>query len=146
MISRICPSCHRKIEYGKICPCGVDIKRNRNRIYDKCQRNKSSDAFYHSKEWKQVKENISSIYVGIDIYAYYEHGHLEYADIIHHIKEVKEDWEERLSTDNLIPVSKASHAEIHAEMKKNKAAIQAKLMYYKEKWKKEYGTGHIQQS
>lgn len=113
--------------------------RERNRAYDKFQRNKKSDNFYHSEEWKRAKEYVMSIYMGVDIYAYYEHGRLEYADIVHHIIEVKADWDKRLSISNLIPVSAGSHNEIHKEMKKDAYAVQEKLRLYKAKWKKEFG-------
>ena len=50
---------------------------------------------------------------GIDPYAQ-KHGKLEYAFTVHHIVPAEEDSERFWQLDNLIPLSRSSHDEVHA--------------------------------
>ena len=51
-------------------------------------------------------------YSGIDPYAQ-KHGRIEYAFTVHHIVPAKEDPDRFWHLDNLIPLSRASHDEVH---------------------------------
>lgn len=66
-------------------------------------------------------------YDGIDLWALYHHHRLEYAETVHHITTTADDGNLFFSVDNLIPVSRQSHDEIHALYKTDKEGTQAML-------------------
>lgn len=58
-----------------------------------------------------------SRYAGIDVYALYKHNKIVYADTVHHIVPTSESPDCFYDLNNLVPVSNASHKEIHREYK-----------------------------
>lgn len=81
-----------------------------------------------SKEWREIRPVIMSVFDYIDIYALYEMGELitlKESDPIHHIIELEEDWTQRLNPLNLIPLSMTTHNTITALYKKDKASMRA---------------------
>lgn len=128
----------------KLCKCGKKIdynlkrcltcegrmgqqKKEENRYYDKFKRNKEADEYYHSKEWKEVREAVLNKYHGIDLYAYFvEHVYVP-ANTVHHIVELTEDWDKREDIANLIPLSDKGHKKIHKMYLRDKKRTQAML-------------------
>ena len=84
--------------------------------------------FYLSKEWRELRPVIMSVYEYVDIYALYvEHQliTLKDSDPIHHIIELEDDWEQRLNPLNLIPLSHRTHNTITALYKQSKESMRA---------------------
>ena len=78
-------------------------KAERNKYYDKNIRNKKHADFYKSKGWIETRADVLTIYNGIDIYSYYVDNEVVLANTVHHIVELKEDWDIMLDIDNLFP-------------------------------------------
>lgn len=68
-----------------------------------------------------------SKFSGIDQWALNKRGRVEPAETVHHIVPSVDDEELFYSQDNLIPVSRTSHDEIHALYKTDKGATQEEL-------------------
>ncbi|WP_257279271.1 hypothetical protein [Clostridium botulinum] len=117
-------------------------KTQRNKHYDKRVRHnkdKRYTAFYHGKEWGSLREYLLTLYNGIDIYAYYIDNKIVVANTIHHIEEIKDNWDKRLDVGNLFPLSDVTHNKIHALYKKDKKGTQALLRELLEKFRKQFG-------
>jgi len=69
---------------------------------------------YHTQHWKDTRAYVISQYDGLDLFALYRHGEFIPADTVHHIEPTSEQPGRFYDTDNMIPVSRASHDEIHA--------------------------------
>lgn len=142
----------------KICRCGKVIpstiprcnecqtryekdKRFRNKEYDTHRRNKKSEAFYNSPEWETLREIILGKYKNLDLYDYFINKKITYANTVHHIIELNEDWNRRLDPLNLFPLSDKNHKKIHGMYKKNKKVTQRLLFDLLSRWTKELGEG-----
>lgn len=104
MIYKRCYKCHKRIPAGTTCEC---MKR---REYAPAEGIKKQ---YHTDRWKELRKLIMSRYNGIDLYALYKYKEIVYADTVHHIEPTSEKPELFYADGNLIPVSDASHKEIH---------------------------------
>lgn len=73
----------------------------------------------------------------LDLYALYEHGAMIPGRLVHHIVPIEDDWDMRLTLDNTICVSDASHREIHQQYEsgnREKLEMQKKLKMYKNRF------------
>lgn len=91
-------------------------RADRNRFYDRYTRNdedsKQFTDFYNSTRWKKARYMRLQIDNGL-CQVCKGRGLITIADTVHHIVEVKEDWEKRLEMENLVSLCKACHNEIH---------------------------------
>lgn len=119
MIAKFCPVCGKLMIYGKGCceQCSaiVEAKRKENqrisgRKYD-AKRNGKYVRFYHSKEWKMLREKKLS-QCGYLCEVCLKKGVTKVAEDVHHIKPVKEDWGRRLDINNLMAVCVSCHNSI----------------------------------
>ncbi len=104
VIYKRCPHCNKRVPAGEKCGCGY------KREYappDKTRR------LYHSARWQKTRELIISFYFGLDPYAQ-KQGRLEHVHTVHHIVPAEEDPARFWQLDNLIPLSRSSHDEVHA--------------------------------
>lgn len=70
-------------------------------------------AFYGTNDWKKMRTIARHRDNDIDVWVYIRYGAIEHTGAtVHHIIPVADDWDKRLSIDNLVTVSSASHAEI----------------------------------
>lgn len=141
----------------KICICGKLINTNDKYCYN-CQKRKDREKklqykeydskrkdskewnFYKSKEWLTVRNYILNKYNGLDLYSLYVNGKIEYANTIHHIIELNEDWSLRLDINNLFPCCETTHNLIHGLYVNNKVKTQELLRELLKKWNSEYGS------
>ena len=137
MIYKQCGRCGKRLPAGIRCPCNQQVKRIRDREYDRQRRDKKVAAFYHSGEWQTLQRMAKEKFHGIDIYALYHCGVMMKGKIAHHIHPVRQSWEERTDVNNLIYVSEKSHYEIHERMKKGDPSIYEELLGMVKKWEKE---------
>ena len=56
MLTTICGRCGRVIKQGGRCPCELE----RQREYDRDNRNRESAAFYHSKSWSHLQKAVAA--------------------------------------------------------------------------------------
>ena len=94
MIYKRCPHCGRRIPSGKTCQCYKYAMKD------------------YTARWKKLSAYIISKAGGLDLWAQYN-GRIEYATIVHHIVPADENSDLFFLESNLIPVSRASHQEIH---------------------------------
>lgn len=129
----MCDECAKKYEQEK---------KEKNRQYDKNVRknkeNKKYDSFYHSREWQRTRDIIIRKYNGLCLYSLIVDKKIVYADVVHHIIEIKSDWDKRLSINNLILLSHEAHNKIHEMYKKDKVRAMSLLYDCLECWKEEY--------
>ncbi|WP_345993752.1 HNH endonuclease [Sulfurimonas sp. HSL-1716] len=84
------------------------VSKYKHRIYDNHKRNKDHSKFYHSKEWKSIRETIMERNGGLckrcqqlDI--------ITNADVVDHIIPITEDYTKRLDLSNLQPLCHSCH-------------------------------------
>ena len=137
---KFCSRCNKTIPYGKTlceeCEAKVKAKKKvstekdkaRWREYQKQRDDKTEQMFYMSKSWKLTRDMIANKFYHMDVYLYMKYGIIEYANIVHHIVELKEDFSQRLDETNLILLSQRSHLLIHEEYNNgDKVALQKEL-------------------
>lgn len=133
-IYKRCDKCRKQLPSGTKCDC----VKMRHKEYDRYARDKNSDSFYHSKEWKRMKQVVVKKYFSLDIYSYYILGKMEYGEIVHHITPVKEDWNARLAEDNLVFLTSANHNIIHRMLEKDPNGCKALLHGLKDRFEMEF--------
>ena len=114
MIYKLCTSCGRKVPEGTTCPCQKLRIAERNRLYDKHQRDRRSTVFYNSAEWGRVRQRVLDL-DKIDVYLYMTQGRVVPADTVHHIIPLKEDWSKRLDINNLMSLHHDTHSALERE-------------------------------
>ena len=109
VLLKACKGCGRLIPQAlTMCEQCEARQQSRHVTYNNTRRDPRAAEFYLSKEWRELRPVIMSVYEYVDIYALYvEHQliTLKDSDPIHHIIELEEDWEQRLNPLNLIPLS-----------------------------------------
>ncbi|WP_010293547.1 HNH endonuclease [Clostridium senegalense] len=104
-------------------------KRLSNYIYDLTIRDKNSTSFYHSDEWLLTRADIKAKDKGLCVLCLSNKA-ITFMELVHHITELKENWELRCEPRNLISLCNSCHNEVHAEYKrsnKHKEDMQHKL-------------------
>jgi hypothetical protein len=97
-------------------------------------------AFYHSQAWIKLQPVILTNYHKLDLWAYYVDHAIVAAEMVHHIRPVRTNWEDRFSVGNLIPLSDQSHGLIEQLYKTDeREQTQHKLLQILEKWDDEFG-------
>lgn len=120
MIFKRCPHCKKRVEVGKKCGC------NFKREYSSPN---GTRKLYHTSKWQRLQATVISMYGGLDPYAKHQ-GRIEYANTVHHIVPAGEDESRFWDPDNLIPLSRASHDEVHVRYRaspEEKAKCQQEL-------------------
>lgn len=124
MLVKICGKCG--VRYlGDRCKC----RGERHKSYDRNKRNKNTAKIYRSSAWQKVREQVKASCNGLDLYAL-KHKRIVIGTLVHHIIPADEAPELALERSNLILVSAATHAIIHAEYEKGlkeKKMMQNKL-------------------
>ena len=104
-----CLECETKYQKQK----KVDYKYYNNNLRDK-----TTQSFYNSPEWKQVKKTVHIRDKGLCTMCLSDNK-ISYAEVVHHIEPLKENYDKRLSPDNLICLCNKHHAQVHAVYDKN---------------------------
>ena len=121
MIYKRCSRCGARVPSGTTCSC----KKKNIREYSKATGVKKE---YHTQRWKNLRQYVMIKYNNLDIYMLYKYGRVVSADTVHHI-ELSQDRPDLFYSDqNLIPLSRSAHTEVHERYRKEgKAAVQAEL-------------------
>jgi len=115
----------------------------RHKEYDQSIRDKRSQEFYGSSIWIKMRDYVIHHYNGLDLYDLFINNKITAANTVHHIIELKEDWNLRIDFPNLLPVSESNHSVIHQLYKKDKKGTQAILYELIENYDKMFGVGGI---
>ena len=116
-----CPHCGKRVARGEKCNCGF------KRDYEKPD---GTRKLYHTARWARLQQTVMARYNGLDPYAMSEHKSVEQADVVHHIVPASDNEDLFWSPDNLIPLSRHSHDEVHTLYRldgQTKLETQAKL-------------------
>ena len=123
--------CNNLIDMGeRYCSKHKQTNAERNREYDRTQRNKEAKAFYNSTAWKKTRNAVLTRDNFIDVYLYVKENRIVPATLVHHIVELREDWSKRCTMSNLISVSEETHERTIKTAYKNeetKAKMQREL-------------------
>lgn len=114
-----------------------DYQRRRLEDYNEVM----SQAFYQSSDWERLKEAVKASFFHIDIFEYYLTGKIVEGETVHHVIEVKEDWNNRFDINNLIYLTQRNHLLIHNKYNKSlkdKKKAQQILLGLIEKFSKEF--------
>ena len=116
---KIClaPSCSNLIgmkeKYCSSCqPVMKEVKRDKNRKYDQYVREDEIVKFYHSREWKRVRE-IVLIRDNYLCQHCLKENNIKAAEIVHHMVEIKTDWSKRLIIKNMVSLCNSCHNQLH---------------------------------
>lgn len=123
MIYKRCSRCGKRIPEGTKCKC----VKSRHKEYDRLYRDKKAKDFYHSQEWQQARENVLNLDGEIDVYCYMMTGEIKLADTVHHIEPLRDAWEKRLDTDNLMSLNHSTHSEIERLYSEDKQGMMERL-------------------
>lgn len=141
MLKKTC-KCGKIIKYSEqYCDTCNDSRKDYYKHYDNNYRDKKSAAFYNSIEWEKTRRFILGKYKDLDLYAYYIGKELVHADTVHHIEELKDNWDRRLDITNLFPLSSSNHSKIHKMYLKDKQGTQQLLLNILKKWENEFVKG-----
>lgn len=114
MIYKRCSMCRKRIPTGTSCPDCRREYRKPEGVYK----------LYHTQRWRDLRAAVMARYDGMDQWALHIHGRIAYAETVHHIVPSSDDEGQFFVYGNLVPVSRASHDEIHALYKTDKAGTQ----------------------
>lgn len=148
-IKKLCSysGCNVLVDYGtKYCDKHKTKDRDRYKDYRKSrlrdEEEKARQEFYNSVEWKNIRDLAIRKYFGIDILEYYKTGQIIMGYTVHHIVELKDDWNKRLDINNLIYLSQENHVKIHKLMersKEDKYKVVEMLLQVKARFEREFG-------
>lgn len=147
-LKKICAyaGCNRLVDYG-ITYCGEHKKEHekkqklRHNEYKQNRQDKEEQAFYSTDAWILTRDDVKGKYKGLCLYSYYVLNEIVFCDMVHHIVELKEDWDLRLDEDNLIPLSASVHQIIHAMYRNGRREEAQRLLRdLKIRWEKEFNS------
>ncbi|WMT43490.1 HNH endonuclease [Paenibacillus sp. D2_2] len=106
---------------GKYCDDHANLAQDdtttRNRLYDKQVRNQDAKKFYNSKEWIVARAQRLRIDKGLCQECLRE-KRIKSADMVHHTKPIRDNWELRLSIKHLESLCNSCHGKIdHDKLK-----------------------------
>lgn len=136
-ICKRCVSCHQLFTGSKCPECS---KRMARAYSKKSQAKNENKQIYNGALWQKCRKNIRIMYMDYDIWLLgIGQEYVCKPAYIHHIVERDENPSLIYDLDNLIPVSKESHEEIHRYYKTDKAYALARIAKGKENFRRLFG-------
>lgn len=136
MLYKRCSRCGNRLAYNSVCRCKARYKTNSD-----AYKSPEEKKFYKSRAWQSMTDIVKSKFNFIDIYSYYILNKIEVGKVVHHIIPLDEDFNKRLSLDNLIYLTEKNHRTIHNLMKKSpedKEYVQQLLLALIEKFNTDF--------
>lgn len=128
-MKKLCPRCNRRLvsiskKYCEVC----ETKTNkRHKEYKRYRSDVREQYFYSTKEWTCKRNKVKYLDNGLCLLCLSENRH-KAMGVVHHIVELKEDWNKRLDEDNLISLCESCHQIVHKEYRKiNQKELKEKL-------------------
>ena len=100
--------CHNLTRDG-YCNKHIGLKTERHKVYDKCQRDKEAAGFYKSSAWMKARALSMVRHYGL-CQDCLNKGMIKQADMVHHIKPLREFPDLALEQSNLRPLCNQCHA------------------------------------
>jgi 5-methylcytosine-specific restriction enzyme A len=130
-----CSVCKKKIPIGTLCECSKERHKEYNKRVRYREDNKKYAEFYNSAAWHKMIDYIKTKYNGLCLMCLIKHDHIVPSDVIHHIEELRENFDKRLVEDNLISLCHRCHNSLHSSYSRQiKEDIKNLLETYKEKF------------
>ena len=134
-LKKLCSKCGKVIDYKKsrCLECESKYQQQKKmdyKYYNDNLRDKKTQVFYNSIEWKQIKKTVHIRDKGLCTMCLSENK-ISYAEVVHHIEPLKENYNKRINPDNLICLCNKHHAHVHAvydSNKLNKTNLQKRLL------------------
>ncbi|MEB2270114.1 HNH endonuclease [Bacillus safensis] len=104
----------RELTRDGYCHTHADGKQQEAKYYNKHVRDKRSTRFYYSKEWRQTRKLVLSRDSFL-CQRCLKQNRVVPADTVHHIVEVKQDWNKRLDLNNLVSLCGRCHNKVHGK-------------------------------
>ncbi|WP_212925341.1 HNH endonuclease [Oceanobacillus sp. J11TS1] len=101
------------------CDSHANMAQESDRIYNQYKRNSKANAFYHSPEWRRVRE-LALIRDNHLCQRCLKEKKITKAQVVHHIVELLVDWSKRLDLDNLESLCHSCHNRIDHKTTNNK--------------------------
>lgn len=104
-------------------------------------RDDKEQVFYASLSWRQLRKYVLSKCKGICVYCLLEKNEFNEGKDIHHIETLKDNWDRRLDSDNLICLCRDCHLYIHDIYSRDETAkknLQEKLQEFMKEFKSRY--------
>lgn len=117
-MNKVCPRCNIRLvsiskKYCEVCEAKVN---NRHKEYKKYRKDIKEQSFYSSDPWRLKRDKIKDKDNGCCLLCLNEHK-IKSMDTVHHIIELKEDWDKRFEEDNLISLCESCHQVVHNKYK-----------------------------
>lgn len=135
-----CPHCNKIYNIELDCGCKDKIKKEKYLHYKENRKDFLEQRFYLSKEWKKLRDYFKVKYNNLCLMCLYKNI-IKSIDEVHHIVEIKEDWDKRLDIDNLIGLCSECHRKVHraylksdSDNKNMKRALIKLKEWYREKF------------
>ena len=110
--------CTELVLYGqKHCIKHEHMDKERHKEYQRHRTDKREQAFYNSKEWKLVRQQVLIRDNRLCQLSLLDNK-IVFADMVHHIIPMKEDESKKLDMDNLISLSNGMHNYVENEYDK----------------------------
>ena len=100
--------CHNLTREG-YCAKHISIKNERHKVYDRTARDKNAAAFYKSERWRKARELALAMHNGLCQDCLVQ-GRITDAEMVHHIKPLREYPELATVQSNLKPLCNRCHA------------------------------------
>lgn len=135
MIYKYC-KCGKKIEDSINCcsDCQGEIdkaKKEQYRQYQSSRADVREQKFYNSSKWKTVRDVARARDKWLCRLCLSD-SLISEADVVHHIVEIKKDWDKRLDLDNVICLCNCCHKEVHIIYDKGSKNRQEMIMILKD--------------
>lgn len=117
-MKKICSRCNRRLisiskKYCEVC----DTKANgRHKEYKRYRTDDKEQRFYSNPDWRIKREKIKHTDNGYCLLCL-NNNERKAMDTVHHIVELKEDWDKRFDDDNLISLCESCHQVVHKQYK-----------------------------
>lgn len=134
-LMKICPRCGKKVPYDSQCECEIKARKDSYKEYKKHRTDAKEQSFYNRVAWKRTAKYIGVKYNNCCLMCLMLDKKVEPYKLVHHIVELKVDYEKRLSIDNLIPLCVEHHNQLHSNYNNEKIEM---LMDLVKKYKEEY--------
>ena len=137
-IYKRCSRCGKRLGASQKCSC----LKNRHKEYKKYRKDSKEEKFYSNNEWELFKGKMVEHYKGLDIYEYYINKKIVYGYTMHHIEELKDNWNRRVDPYNVIYLTESNHQKVHKAYKegqKQKEEMQKLLCELIKRWNQEFG-------
>lgn len=129
---KYCIECTEKVE---------QLNKERHKINKLNRTDKNEQELYTSQEWIKTSDEAKRKTFGLDVYELYINNRAISGQTVHHIVEVKDDWDKRLDISNLIYLTNSNHKHIHniyLKGKEEKKEMQNILLTLLDRFNKEF--------